>query len=138
MPNASDDCIAYLEKLRWGGIPECPYCGMHKSSEYAEQNRYHCNFCYTSFSVTVGTLFHKTHLDLQKWFQTIYLVSKAKKKVSARQLARVIKVNKNTAAYMLSRIRQATEEDKKLLQEMMEDPKFVEDCRLSIEENNDQ
>jgi transposase-like protein len=31
-----------------------------------KQQRYHCNNCNTSYSVTVGTIFHDTKLDLQK------------------------------------------------------------------------
>jgi len=69
--------------------------------------RYHCNVCNTSFSVTVGTIFHKTHVDLQKWFLAISMMINALKGISARQLARDLEVNKNTAWYMGMRIRQA-------------------------------
>jgi hypothetical protein len=26
------ECIAYLEKIRWDGVPHCPYCGSRRSS----------------------------------------------------------------------------------------------------------
>ena len=26
-----EDCIAYLERLRWQGSPECPHCELHTS-----------------------------------------------------------------------------------------------------------
>ena len=31
-----EDCIAYLERLRWQGSPECPHCGSDRSE--AETN----------------------------------------------------------------------------------------------------
>jgi hypothetical protein len=72
----------------------------------AEQ-RYHCNACKTTFSATVNTIFHHTHLPLQKWFLAISLILNAKKGISARQLARDIQVNRNTAWYLGMRIRRA-------------------------------
>jgi len=62
------DCIAYLEKIRWKYQPVCPYCKSIRVTSFKKEQRHHCNNCNTSFSVTVGTIFHKTKLDLQKWF----------------------------------------------------------------------
>jgi transposase-like protein len=87
-------------------MPECPYCKSKKSSSIEEGLRHHCNDCYTSYSVTVGTVFHKTHVDLQKWFRAIYLVLTSSK-VSVRKLAREICVTNNTAASMIARINEA-------------------------------
>lgn len=84
------------------------------------EHRYHCNNCNTSFSVTVGTIFHKTKLDLQKWFLGISLILNAKKGISARQLARDLDVNKNTAWYMGMRIRRAMIEQRELMNGFVE------------------
>jgi len=91
------DCISYLEKVRWKGKPTCPYCESTNQTPMSKEKRYHCNSCNTSFSVTVRTIFHKTKLPLQKWFLAICLILNAKKGISARQLARDLKVNKDTA-----------------------------------------
>ena len=99
------DCIAHLEKARWGDTPLCPYC---KSDHTARlQHRHRCYACKTSFSVTVGTIFHHTHLPLQKWFLAISLILNAKKGVSALQLSRSLKINKNTAWRISMQIRKA-------------------------------
>jgi transposase-like protein len=103
-----------LEQIRWGGKPLCPYCGSTNSSPIKKELRYHCNACFTSYSVTVGTLFHKTHVDLQKWIQAIKLVL-TNGNISVRKLAQEIEVNKNTASYMLVRIRKAMIEEEGLL-----------------------
>lgn len=102
-----DDCLAYLEKVRWNNKPKCPYCNSTNHTLLKKEKRYHCNNCNTSYSVTVGTIFHKTKLDLQKWFLAVSLVINAKKGISSRQLSRDLDVNKNTGWYLLMRIRKA-------------------------------
>ena len=99
------DCIDYLEKVRWNGRPRCPYCGSNHNVPM--QDRHHCYTCKTSFRVTVGTLFHRTHLPLQKWFLAIHLMLNAPKRISALQLARDLEVNKNTACRIHLQIRKA-------------------------------
>ena len=113
-------CLAHLEKIKWRGKPGCPYCQSTNSTPMKKEHRHHCNTCNTSYSVTVGTIFHKTHLDLQVWFLGISLILNAKKGISARQLARHLDVNKNTAWYMAMRVRRAMTEDRELLQGIVE------------------
>ena len=74
------DCIAHLEAARWGDKPSCPYCGSLNTAR--NQHRHRCYDCKTSFSVTVGTIFHHTHMPLQKWFLAIMLMLNAKKGLS--------------------------------------------------------
>lgn len=100
-----EDCLEYLEHVRWQGKPTCPYCKSINSTPAPKEHRHHCNNCNTSYSVTVNTIFHKTHLDFQKWFLAIFLILNAKKGISSRQLSRDLDINKNTAWYMAMRIR---------------------------------
>lgn len=104
---AQKDCLQYLEKVRWQNKPICPYCKSPKQTPLKKEHRYHCNNCNTSYSVTVGTIFHKTHLSIQKWFLAISLILNAKKGISARQLARHLKINRNTAWRISMKIRDA-------------------------------
>ncbi len=105
------DCIAHIEKVRWPDKPFCPYCGSDRTTAMPKEQRHHCNNCKTSFSATVKTIFHHTHLALQKWFVAISLVLNAKKGIAARQLGRDLEVNKDTAWYLAMRIRRAMKED---------------------------
>lgn len=115
-----DSCVAHLEKVRWEGKPKCPYCKSLNSTPMPKQKRHHCNACNTSYSVTVATIFHKTKIDLQKWFLAIALILNAKKGISARQLSRDLEVNKNTAWFLAMRIRRAMLQDFKLLSGIVE------------------
>ncbi len=109
---ANNDCIAHIEKVRWGNTPKCPYCKSGNSTPMPKEKRYHCNNCNTSYKVTVGTIFHHTHLPLQKWFLAITLIINAKKGIAARQLGRDLNVNKDTAWRMAMKIRQAMAQHK--------------------------
>ena len=103
-------CIEHLEKARWDGEPHCPYCGSIKTVKGTDKRRPHRHYCYdckTGFSVTVGTIFHHTHLPLQKWFLAVTLMLNAKKGLSALQLSRDLQVNKNTAWRITMKIREA-------------------------------
>lgn len=110
------DCIKHLENVRWKGTPQCPYCNATRVSKIPKEQRYRCNNCNTSFSVLVRTIFHKTKIELQKWFLAISLVLNARKGISVRQLAQDIEVNKNTAWLMLMRIRKAMIQQRQLLE----------------------
>ena len=81
-----EQCLAYLEEVRWRGEPACMYCGSlkvcrHASGDRANQ-RWQCQDCHKAFSVTVGTIFHRTHMPLQTWFMVLALMLNAKKSAS--------------------------------------------------------
>lgn len=101
------ECITLLEKIRWNDVPQCPYCHTYRNTAVRGERRYHCNLCNTAFSVTVQTVFHHTHLPLQKWFLAISLLLNARKNITVQQLAQYLEVNKNTAWYVSERIRKA-------------------------------
>lgn len=88
-----EDCLNHLEQVRWGETPCCPYCKSEKVSrkkEKEQRNRWQCSLCRKSFSVTVGTIFHNSHVDLQRWFLLIALMFSAKKGLSAMQAGQAV------------------------------------------------
>ncbi len=101
------ECLKHIELIIWNNIPECPYCRSQKYSTMAKENRYHCNTCNTSYSVTVNTIFFKTKIDLQKWFYAVHQILTEKKSISIRKLAYDIRINNKTAWYMMKRIKKA-------------------------------
>ena len=118
--NTKKKCITYLEKQRWGDIPICPYCNSINSSKKTLEFRYKCNDCGKSYSVMVGTIFESTKLPITKWFVAICLILNAKKGLSSLQLARDLKVNKNTAWYLQKRIRKAMQDNDFMLKGIVE------------------
>lgn len=115
------DCIEHLERVRWGDTPLCPYCGAERVSRNRDikrgltASRWKCQRCLKSFSLTVGTIFHRTHVDLQRWFLLIWLMLNAKKGLSAMQAARDLDMRRPTVWSMMRRVRAALADDNELL-----------------------
>jgi transposase-like protein len=115
--------VAHLEQVRWPDGPTCPQCGTNtvaRKAEAGQADRLQCWSCERSFSATVGTIFHNSHIDLQRWFLLIALMLNAKKGLSAMQAARDLEMRRPTVWSMMHRIRGAMQDDGKLLAGLVE------------------
>jgi transposase-like protein len=108
--DTQEECLAYLEKLRWPNGVECPRCKGKKMSRIQKRGQFDCDSCRYQFSVTSGTIFHDSHLPLPKWFMAVYLMLESRKGISSNQMRRMLKVAPKTAWYLTHRIRKAMEE----------------------------
>jgi transposase-like protein len=102
----------HLESLRWPDGPYCPHCGEAENvtrlnGEAARPGVVQCNSCRQQFSVTVGTLFERSHIPLNKWLLAFHLMASSKKGISAHQLHRSLDITYKTAWFMAHRIREA-------------------------------
>jgi len=113
-------CIEHLEKVRWAEEPVCVYCGSSNTRPRKGEKRHHCRDCNKAFSVLQGTVFENTKLPLQKWFVGISLILNAKKGISSHQLARDLKVDKDTAWLLQMRVREAMKDNSELLSGIVE------------------
>lgn len=89
MFKTEQDCINYLESLRWPNGFECPQCG---SIRFWKKNkgRYECSDCHKETTVTTSTMFHKTTKPLTIWFRAIWWMVAQKNGVSAKGLQKVL------------------------------------------------
>ena len=104
----------YLEERRWHGSPTCPLCGAFEKITARTGKRigyYRCHDCAGEFTVRTGTIFERSHVPLNKWVYTMYLVVTARKGVSSLQLSKEIGVTQKTAWFMLGRLREAVGDD---------------------------
>jgi transposase-like protein len=112
-----EQAVEYLEKVRWGKEPVCPYCGSLAVGRHASPDRkgqrWQCRDCTRAFAVTVGTIFHGTHISLKNWFLVIALMLNAKKSASAYQIARDLGMRRPTVWSMMHRVRNAMANDPK-------------------------
>ena len=122
-----EQSIEYLEMVRWRGQPRCPYCAGERVYRHASSDRkrprWQCSGCNRAFSVTVGTIFHGTHIALRDWFILLTLMLNAKKSVSSCQAARDLGIRRQTVWTMMHRIRVAMANDQEqaaLLQGVVE------------------
>lgn len=92
-----DQCARALFRARWPKGFECPDCGGRNHCLLTGRRLYQCNACHRQTSITAGTIFHRTHLPLQKWFLAMHLLTQGKHSVSALELKRQIGVSHETA-----------------------------------------
>ena len=108
----------HLESIHWPHGPNCPHCGnanperiVKLQGKSTRPGVYKCNECRKPFSVTVGTVFERSHIPLNKWVLASHLMAASKKGMSAHQLHRMLGVTYKTAWFMAHRIREAMKED---------------------------
>ena len=104
-------CEGYLRRLRWPDGAKCPRCGANHPLYMRKYRRWQCRGCRYQFSVTAGTIFHRSKIDLPRWFIAIWMMCHSPKGVSAKQIERELGVHYETAWYMAKRIRKAMKHD---------------------------
>lgn len=112
-----EKCIAFLETLRWPEGVSCPKCGNDRISRFQASGKtgklrqlYQCLACRYQFSVRTGTIFHDSHLPLQKWFTAMALVGESGGTISANQLRQALGVQYKTAWQLGNRLREAMQQ----------------------------
>lgn len=111
----SDDeaARAHLESLFWPDGPTCPHCGTVDEAtlmkgKTTRPGLYNCRACDKPFTVTVGTIYERSHIPLHKWVYATHLMTASKKGISAAQLHRMLGFGSyRTAWFMAHRIREA-------------------------------
>jgi len=100
-----DDCLDYLEWLRWPDGFVCPRCG-HDGGWRMYDARFKCAGCGVRTSVTAGTIFDRTRTPLTVWFTACWLFASGKDGISALSLQRTLEIGSyQTAWAMLHRLR---------------------------------
>lgn len=109
-----DAARAHLEAVRWPNGANCPHCGsvnvLRMTGKAHRVGAWNCRDCRKQFSVTVGTVFERSHLPLHKWVLATHLLTASKKGISAHQLSRMLGTTYKTAWFMAHRIREAMTE----------------------------
>lgn len=100
-----DSCFEFMENVRWEGVPTCPICKYTKFSPAKQRFKYHCNLCNRNFTVTVGTVFHTTKINLQIWFYLIGVFMNPDDHTSLRKLGEVSGITKDTVASIFRKIK---------------------------------
>lgn len=105
--DTQEKCEKYIERLRWPKGVICPKCSFKTISRLRTVKKFECTKCKYQFSVTAGTIFHKTYVPLPKWFLVIYLMASGNKKVSINQIHKDLDLPYKTVWHMCQRIKKA-------------------------------
>lgn len=107
----------WLERLLWADGPVCGHCGsVDEATALASRpGLYQCNAkeCRKQFTVTVGTVFERSHIPLNKWLMAAFLLCASKKGISAHQMHRMLGITYKSAWFMMHRLREAMKIDPK-------------------------
>ena len=108
----SNKAREYLESICWANGIICPHCGVIADhykiqGKTARPGLYACRDCREQFTVTVGTVFERSKIPLNKWLLATYLLCSSKKGFSSHQLHRTLGVTYKTAWFMAHRLREA-------------------------------
>jgi transposase-like protein len=108
----ADKAREWLERELWADGRPCPHCGvLDKSTKVggttARPGLYMCNACRKQFTVTVGTLYERSKIPLNKWLAATHLMVASKKGMSALQIGRMLGLSKKTAWFLCHRIRES-------------------------------
>jgi transposase-like protein len=106
---------AWLEARIWPDGPVCQRCGVVNQATLMKGKShrpglYQCNACREPFSVTMGTLYERSHVPLNKWLAATHLMMASKKGISALQVGRMLGLSKKTAWFLCHRIRESLRE----------------------------
>jgi transposase-like protein len=105
----------WLEARLWANGPICPKCGTVNEATLMQGKShrpglYQCNACREPFTVTVGTLYERSKIPLNKWLAATHLMMASKKGMSALQVGRLLGLSKKTSWFLCHRIRESLRE----------------------------
>src|SRR6267142_6625135 len=107
----------------------CCGCAYKLNGKAQRAGLYKCKGCEEQFTVTIGTIFERSHVKLHVWLQAFFLMMSSKKGMSAHQMHRMLHVTYKTSWFMCHRIRHAmgtgSEPVKKLTGTVEVDETFV-------------
>ncbi len=113
----ADKAREWLESRLWKNGAICPHCGtvgeatLMKGKSH-RPGLYQCNACREPFTVTVGTIYERSKVPLNKWLAATHLMMASKKGMSALEIGRLLGLSKKTAWFLCHRIRESLRETK--------------------------
>jgi len=114
----ADKARVFMEEQRWPEGPVCPHCGNVDQAKITglkgkahRPGVYQCAECREQFTVTVGTVYERSKIPLNKWLMAIFMLNAGKKGTSAHQIHRQLGVTYKTAWFMCHRIRESMRQE---------------------------
>jgi DNA-directed RNA polymerase subunit RPC12/RpoP len=103
----TEDCLKYLEELKWNGGYKCNRCGFTGFYKGRKALHRRCKKCQYNDSITSNTIFHKIKFDLLKAFYIVYRITTKKKGLSTIELASEFGLQQKTCWLFKRKIQEA-------------------------------
>ena len=102
-----DTCLKHLFDVRYGSCHECPKCGtVGKWHRLSGHKAFSCQGCGHHIHPMAGTIYEGSTTSLQMWFYAMFLFTKSRNGVSAKELQRQLGVTYKTAWRIGHKIRE--------------------------------
>ncbi|HEY0092318.1 MAG TPA: IS1595 family transposase [Flavobacterium sp.] len=99
---SEEECLKYLERLRWGGIITSPFSKTSRVYN-CSKGRYKCYDSGKYFNVKTNTLFHNTKIPLGIWFVAIQIFEK--EAITSVDLAKRLGITQKSSWTMLRKMK---------------------------------
>jgi len=102
-----DTCLQHLFNVRYGKSHECPKCEKKGNWPRLKGHKaFSCQWCGHHIHPMAGTIYEGSTTSLQMWFYAMFLFTKSRNGVSAKELERQLGVTYKTAWRMGHKIRE--------------------------------
>jgi len=134
-----DACLQEIWNNRYGVVGNCTACSSKETNFYKVNNRkcWACKDCGAQIHPLADTIFHKSSTPLKVWFYAIFLFSKSKNGVSAKELERQLGVTYKTAWRMAKQIRTLFDIDDDKLDGIVEMDETYVGGKTTMDKKND-
>ena len=106
--SSADACYEYLANIRWPEGFVCEKCG-HQACWISADHIYICTKCEHQYSLTAGTIMHRTRKPITYWFKAMWWFTTRKSGVNAVNLKELLGFGSyNTAWAWLQKLRRCT------------------------------
>lgn len=100
--STQEDCLDYLEWLRWPDGIECHRCASAEGW-YTGRGDWMCSVCKTRTSITAGTVFERSRVELPQWFALAWhMTSEKTTGISAAGAQRLLELGSYQTAWTMS------------------------------------
>lgn len=114
--NTNEACLEEIKKIVFPHGITCPKCEKVTTFyKITDRMAYSCGVCRTQVYPLKNTIFQKSTTDLRTWFYVMFVMSKTRSGVSAKQIQRETGVTYKCAFRMCHQIRKLMADDKEPL-----------------------
>lgn len=103
--SSEEACLQAIFAARWPRGFVCPRCNHNGGYRLSGRRTIQCASCRRQTSITSGTIFHRSHLQLRLWFLLIYFVAHDKGGASALRLSKQLGMHYATTWFIVQKIR---------------------------------
>jgi predicted DNA-binding transcriptional regulator YafY len=108
----SDYCLEWLKDQLYPDGIKCPVCKrVTGHSLLSKKHCYVCNNCGNQVSPTAGTIFYKSKIPLNIWFEIITRFSESRSRISAREIQRQYDLTYKTAWRLVDKVKYILKEN---------------------------